>query len=49
MGIKAVLFRHDAPVLALPQVDIQFTAISDTDIALLKALDTAEWMKTVFR
>ena len=41
MGIEAVLLRHDAPVLALPQVDIQLTAISDANITLLKALAPA--------
>ena len=41
VGIEAVLLRHDAPILVLPQVDIQFAAVTDADITLLEPLSPA--------
>ncbi len=39
--IKAVLLRHDTPVIAVPQMDVQLTAITDINIVLLEALSPA--------
>ena len=41
VGVKAVLLRHDTPVIAVPQMDVQLTAITNIDIMLLEALSPA--------
>ena len=41
VGAEALLFRLDAPVLILPQVDIQLSAAVQGDLPLLEALAPA--------
>ena len=41
LGGKEFLLRLDAPLVRVPKVDIQFTAVIHKDIPLLKALAPA--------
>ena len=41
LGRKELLFRLDAPLVRVPKVDIQFTAVIHKDIPLLKPLAPA--------
>ena len=41
LGREKLLFRLDAPLVRVPKVDIQFTAVIHEDLPLLKALAPA--------